>query len=73
MPIEDRLLDAVPEVSSVTRRSDQGVVTGTGEMLGAVVAVLARNGVIANQLRIDQASLEDAFVALTQKPKEPPR
>jgi hypothetical protein len=31
------------------------------------VAVLARNGVVANELRVDQASLEDAFVALTHR------
>jgi ABC-2 type transport system ATP-binding protein len=67
MPIEDGLLDAVPAVSSVTRRGGQVVVTGTGDLLGAVVAVLARNGVVANQLRVDQASLEDAFVALTHR------
>jgi ABC-2 type transport system ATP-binding protein len=67
MPIEDGLLDAVPGVSGVTRRGDQVVVTGTGDLLGAVVAVLARNGVVANQLRVDQASLEDAFVALTHR------
>jgi ABC-2 type transport system ATP-binding protein len=67
MPIEDGLLDAVPGVSGVTSRGDQVVVTGTGDLLGAVVAVLARNGVVANQLRVDQASLEDAFVALTHR------
>ena len=67
MPIEDGLLDAVPGVSSVTRRGDQVVVTGTGDLLGAVVAVLARNGIVANQLRVDQASLEDAFVALSHR------
>ena len=67
MPIEDGLLDAMPGVSSVTRRGDQVVVTGTGDLLGAVVAVLARNGVVANQLRVDQASLEDAFVALSHR------
>jgi ABC-2 type transport system ATP-binding protein len=67
MPIEDGLLDAVPGVSSVTRRTDQIVVTGTGDLLGAVVGVLARNGIVANQLRVDHASLEDAFVALTHR------
>ena len=65
--IEDRLLEAVPGVSSVTRRVDRVVVTGTGDVLGAVVAVLAGNGVVANQLRVEQASLDDAFVALTHR------
>ncbi len=29
------------------------------------MAVLARHQVVANELRIDQADLDDAFVALT--------
>ena len=32
---------------------------------GAVTAALARNGVVANDLRIEQADLEDAIIALT--------
>jgi ABC-2 type transport system ATP-binding protein len=64
-PIDDELLSAVPGVSEVTRQGSQVVISGTGDLLGAVVAVLARNGVTANQLRMEQATLEDAFVALT--------
>jgi ABC-2 type transport system ATP-binding protein len=40
-------------------------VTGTGNLVGAVMAVLARHGVVANDLRIEQASLDDAYLALT--------
>ena len=32
------------------------IVTGTGDLLGSVVAALARNGIVANQLRVEQAS-----------------
>ena len=39
--------------------------SGTGDVLAAVISVLARNGIVANQLRVEQPSLEDAFVALT--------
>jgi ABC-2 type transport system ATP-binding protein len=41
------------------------VVTGRGDLLAAVTAVLARNGIVAKDLRIDQATLDDAFIALT--------
>jgi ABC-2 type transport system ATP-binding protein len=41
------------------------VVTGNSNALNAVTSVLARNQIVARQLRVEQASLEDAFVALT--------
>jgi ABC-2 type transport system ATP-binding protein len=41
------------------------VVTGTGNVLNAVISVLARNQIVAQQLRVDQANLEDAFLELT--------
>jgi ABC-2 type transport system ATP-binding protein len=43
------------------------VVTGTGDVLNAVISVLARNQIVAEQLRVEQANLEDAFVALTRR------
>jgi ABC-2 type transport system ATP-binding protein len=43
-------------------------VTGTGDVLHAVTSVLARNRIVAADLRIEQASLDDAFVALTGRP-----
>jgi ABC-2 type transport system ATP-binding protein len=45
-------------------------VTGTGTVVHAVTTLLARRGIIAHQLRVDQASLEDAFVALTGRPQQ---
>lgn len=35
------------------------------DALSAVMSVLARNGIAAEQLRVEQASLEDAFLAPT--------
>jgi len=64
-PIEDRLLTDLPEVRSVQRTGATLVVTGTGNLIGAVTAVLARQDVIANDLRVDQASLDEAYLALT--------
>lgn len=64
-PLDDGLLTRLPEVSSVNRHGSQVLVTGAGNLLHAVTSVLARNGIVAADLRMEQASLEDAFVALT--------
>jgi ABC-2 type transport system ATP-binding protein len=64
-PIEDQWLTELPEVLSVTRIGAQVVVTGTGNLLAAVVAVLARHQIVAAELRVEQGTLDDAFVALT--------
>ncbi|WP_199434545.1 ABC transporter ATP-binding protein [Qaidamihabitans albus] len=64
-PIEDHLLADLPEVRTVERQGGRIVVTGTGNVLHAVTSVLARKQVIAGELRVDQANLDDAFVALT--------
>jgi ABC-2 type transport system ATP-binding protein len=63
--IEDALLASLPEVTGVARRGDQVVVTGRGDVLAAVTATLARHGVVARGLRVEQTGLEDAFVTLT--------
>lgn len=70
-PIEDSLLAALPEVTAVSHHGDQVVVTGNGNVLAVVIAALARQEVIAEQLRVDQANLEDAFVALTRQSHDP--
>ncbi|WP_066367091.1 ABC transporter ATP-binding protein [Herbidospora mongoliensis] len=59
------LLANLPEVSGVSRRDEFVVVTGDDDALNAVMAVLARNQITAGRLRVEQASLEDAFVELT--------
>ncbi|MFI7021370.1 ABC transporter ATP-binding protein [Micromonospora sp. NPDC049900] len=64
-PLDDRLLTDLPQVSAVTRTGTQVVVTGTGELLHAVTSILARHRITAADLRVEQASLDDAFVELT--------
>jgi ABC-2 type transport system ATP-binding protein len=63
--LDDRLLTDLPQVRSVTRKGSWVFVTGTGDLLQAVTAVLARNHIVAADLRAEQASLDDAFLALT--------
>jgi ABC-2 type transport system ATP-binding protein len=64
-PLDDQLLTDLDEVTSVRRGGGQVTVTGTGDLLHALTSVLARNRIVAHDLRIEQASLDDAFVALT--------
>ncbi|GAB1639810.1 ABC transporter ATP-binding protein [Krasilnikovia sp. MM14-A1259] len=64
-PVDHTILTALPEVTSVERAGSQLVVTGTGNLLLAVTTTLAQNGIIADDLRVEQATLDDAFVALT--------
>ncbi len=69
-PLDDAVLTALPEVTSVDRAGGQLVVTGTGNLLLAVAGVLARHHVVPADLRVEQTSLEDAFVALVGRPVE---
>ena len=64
-PVGDWLLESLPEVTGVTRKGDVMVVTGTSNALNAVISVLASNQIVAEQLRVEQANLEDAFLAFT--------
>ena len=63
--IDDAVFAALPEVSQVRRRGESIEVFGTGNVLHAVTSVLAARQIIAADLRVDQASLDDAFVQLT--------
>ncbi|MEV0625074.1 ABC transporter ATP-binding protein [Nonomuraea wenchangensis] len=71
-PVDDRLLTSLPDVSGVTRQGELVVVNGNDNALNAVTTVLARNQIVAEQLRVEQASLEDAFVRLTGKRPDGP-
>lgn len=64
-PIEDRLLTDLPEVKGVERTGPVLVVTGIGNLIHAVTSVLAQHQIVANDLRVEQASLDDAYLALT--------
>jgi ABC-2 type transport system ATP-binding protein len=69
-PLDHAVLTALPDVIDVMRAGDQVVVTGRGNLLLAVTTVLARHQVVAADLRLEQASLDDAFVTLTRRPAD---
>ncbi|GLX01065.1 ABC transporter ATP-binding protein [Microtetraspora sp. NBRC 16547] len=56
-------LRALPEVTSVSRDGDEVVVTGTGDLVAAVVGALP-SGQLAG-LRTERTTFDDAFLALT--------
>jgi ABC-2 type transport system ATP-binding protein len=64
-PFDDRVLTGLPEVSRVEHEGQHVVVTGTGELVNAVLFALAAAGVTACDVQLDSSNLEDAFVKLT--------
>jgi ABC-2 type transport system ATP-binding protein len=68
--VDDAVLSALPEVRSIRRSGPVVTVAGTGNLVGAVTATLARHEVVPFDLRIEGAGLDDAFVALTGRALE---
>ncbi|MER7047604.1 ABC transporter ATP-binding protein [Streptomyces jumonjinensis] len=64
-PLEMQLLTDLPSVASVTRQDDRIVVSGTDETVHAVLSLLAGRGITAHQLRVTEATLDDAYLDLT--------
>ena len=58
VPLDDGLLTGLPEVRAVRRHGTRLEVIGEGNLLQAVSAVLAARGVIAHDLRVEQAGLD---------------
>ncbi len=68
---DQRLLADLPGVVEVRHNGPQVTVVGTGDVLHAVTSTLARHHIIAHELRVEQPSLDDAFVTLTRMRHDP--
>ncbi len=64
---DDRLLTGLPEVCGMQRHGQHVLVTGTGDLVNAVILALAAAGVTARDVQLGASNLEDAFVALTSQ------
>jgi ABC-2 type transport system ATP-binding protein len=64
-PFDDRLLTGLPEVTGLERHGPHVLVTGSGQLVNAVILTLAAAGVSAVDVQMEVANLEDAFVRLT--------
>jgi ABC-2 type transport system ATP-binding protein len=64
-PVSDEDLRALPSVTALSRHGGQIELEGGADLVQEVTSFLAHRGVIAAELRIEQTTLDDAFVALT--------
>jgi len=64
-PFDDRVLTDLPEVTRVGHEGNHVVVTGTGELVNAVLFALDAAGVTARDVQLNSSNLDEAFVALT--------
>ncbi|MEU0250003.1 ABC transporter ATP-binding protein [Streptomyces sp. NPDC006235] len=66
-PLDDRDLNALPALASVAHKDGRVTLSGTDETVNAVISLLARTRVTAHQLRVTDATLDDAFLDLTKE------
>jgi ABC-2 type transport system ATP-binding protein len=64
-PLDTRQLADLPSVASVTEEDGRITVNGTDETVNAVLSLLAGQGITAHQLRVTEATLDDAYLDLT--------
>jgi ABC-2 type transport system ATP-binding protein len=66
--VADDLLTGLPDVTTLSRHGEEITVSGTGNFVASVVVALADRDVVPTELRLEQVTLEDAFVELTGRP-----
>jgi ABC-2 type transport system ATP-binding protein len=66
-PVDDRDLQALPGLASVEHKDGRITLAGTDETVNAVITLLARHHITAHQLRVVDATLDDAFLDLTKE------
>jgi len=69
-PVDDALLTALPQVDQLEHQGDRIVVSGSGDLLNAVISALATADTEAKDVQLQSATLEDAFVRLTGRRSE---
>jgi ABC-2 type transport system ATP-binding protein len=65
VPLGDESLTALPGLASLTRQDGRITLGGTDETVDAVLSLLVRYRITAHQLRVTDATLDDAFLDLT--------
>ncbi|MFF7332691.1 ABC transporter ATP-binding protein [Streptomyces sp. NPDC090306] len=65
-PLDDGDLNALPALASIERKDGRITLSGTDDTVDAVITLLARRHVTARQLRVVDATLDDAFLDLTK-------
>ncbi|MEV5984944.1 ABC transporter ATP-binding protein [Streptomyces sp. NPDC052051] len=65
-PLDERELNALPELASLAAKDGRITLSGTDATVNAVITLLARHHITAHQLRVTDATLDDAFLDLTE-------
>jgi ABC-2 type transport system ATP-binding protein len=73
IPFDSRVLTVLPEVTDVAREGPRVRVTGTGDLVGAVVRALEAAGVQARDMQVESVTLDDAYLRLTHRHEEAQR
>jgi ABC-2 type transport system ATP-binding protein len=64
-PLDEEELAALPALASVEYKDDRITLGGTDDTVTALLSLLARHRITAHQLRVTDATLDDAFLDLT--------
>ncbi|MFE2484133.1 ABC transporter ATP-binding protein [Streptomyces mirabilis] len=65
-PLDEGDLNALPALTSVEHKDGRITLSGTDETVNAVITLLARGHITAHQLCVTEATLDDAFLDLTE-------
>jgi ABC-2 type transport system ATP-binding protein len=63
--LDPELLRGLPGVAQVRDENGRIEVRGSGDLVAAVMELLVRRGVVPLQTRLEQSTLEDAFMRMT--------
>ncbi|WTL08499.1 ABC transporter ATP-binding protein [Kribbella sp. NBC_01505] len=64
-PVDDEELAALPALTSIEHKNGRITLSGSDETVNAVISLLVRHHITAHQLRVTDATLDDAFLTLT--------
>ncbi|MEU9097308.1 ABC transporter ATP-binding protein [Streptomyces sp. NPDC048361] len=65
-PLDGLALSELPQAAAVEEKHGRVTIHGTDETVNAVITLLARHHITAHQLRVSEATLDDAFLDLTE-------
>jgi ABC-2 type transport system ATP-binding protein len=65
-PLDDRELNDLPALAGAENKDGRITLSGTDDTVDAVLSLLARHHITAHQLRVTDATLDDAFLDLTE-------
>ncbi|MFI6051715.1 ABC transporter ATP-binding protein [Streptomyces violascens] len=65
-PLDGFALTELPQAAAVEEKHGRVTIHGTDETVNAVITLLARHHITAHQLRVSEATLDDAFLDLTE-------